>query len=167
MASDKAAIRHYAIIALLALNLGITSYATFWRSARVPHEKVQSGTPDISESKALELANEVLALYNSRDAAGLYAKFDGVAKAQLSQEQLTAQLENLYKVLGTPSAPAYVGSVLAGSDGGRDYFNLNYKIKLSQGPFSSGDMRLTVTQRGDGLTLVGFFINGTSQTNQI
>ncbi len=166
MASDKTAIRDYAIIALLALNLGITSYATFWNSDSSSNTKEQSKTSNVSEDKALELANEVLALYSSKDTPGLYAKFDSVAKAQLTQEQLATQLENLYPVLGTPSSPAYVGSVLAGSDGGRDYFNLNYKIKLSNGPFSSGDMKLTVTERDSGLTLVGFFINGTSQNNQ-
>jgi len=166
MASDKAAIRDYAIIALLALNLGITTYATFWKSGSSPDTKEQSEPSNISEVQALKLANEVLALYNSKDATGLYAKFDSVAKAQITQEQLTTQLENLYPVMGTPSSPAFVGSLLAGSDGGREYTNLNYKIKLSDGPFSSGDMKLTVTERDSGLTLVGFFINGTSQSNQ-
>lgn len=166
MPSDKTALRDFAIIFLLALNLGATSYGTFWKSDSSIDAQAKAKTSDISERKALELANEVLALYTAKDTAALYAKFDGVAKAQLTQEQLATQLENLYPVLGIPGSPAYVGSVLAGSDGGRDYFNLNYKIKLTGGPFSSGDMKLTVTERDSGLSLVGFFINGTSQNNQ-
>jgi hypothetical protein len=86
-------------------------------------------------------------------------------KAQLTQEQLNEQLSKFYPIVGTVSDVAFSNVVLAGSDDGRNYYHLNYKVRLSGGPFSTGDMRLTITPRNDELGLVGFFINGETHGN--
>ena len=162
MASERSPIIDYAIIGLLLLNLGVTSYWVF-RPASTRTETPSKPNVDISDAEASSLAAEVVKIYNAKDDAALFAKFDSLAKAQLTQEQLTAQMQQLYPVMGTISDAAFSSAVLAGNDGGRDYYSLNYKVRLTGGPFSTGDMKLSVTRRESGLGLVGFFINGTSQ----
>ncbi len=162
MATERSPMIDYAIIGLLLLNLGVTSYSVF-RPANTISETPSAATVDISEAEASGLATEVVKIYNAKDDTALFAKFDSLAKAQLTQEQLTAQMNNLYPVMGTISDTAFSSAELAGTDGGREYYNLNYKVRLAGGPFSTGDMKLTVTRREGGLGLVGFFINGTSQ----
>lgn len=170
MASERSAFVNYAIIGLLLVNVGLTAFSIFGdggkRIASTTHaENVGSAEMklEVKDAHALALANGVVALYNARDNAGLYARFDPLAKAQLTQAQLDEQLSKLYPVMGSVSDVAFSNVALAGSDGGREYYHLNYKVRLAGGPFSTGDMRLTVTPRDDELGLVGFFINGVSQ----
>ena len=163
MASERSTAFNYVIVGLLVLNLGVTSYLAFRPGSSSTTTEPAKTKVDVSESEASRLADEVVKLYNAKDNVGLFAKFDSLAKAQITQEQLTAQLNQLYPVMGTISDAAFSDAVLAGSDGGRDYYNLNYKVRLTGGPFISGDMKLTVTRREGGLGLVGFFINGTSR----
>lgn len=163
MASEKSSALNYVIVGLLVLNLGITSYLALRpRSPSATTEPAKTKV-DVSDSEASRLADEVVKLYNAKDDVGLFAKLDSLAKAQITQEQLTTQLNKLYPLMGTISDAAFSDAVLAGSDGGRDYYNLNYKVRLTGGPFVSGDMKLTVIRRESGLSLVGFFINGTSR----
>jgi len=163
MASERSPILDYTIIGLLLLNLGITSYLVFRPNTPATTTGSVATKIEISEAEASSLATEATRLYNAKDSAGLYDKFDSIAKAQLTKEQLTTQLAQLYPVMGTISDAAFSDAVLAGTDGGRDYYNLNYKVRLTGGPFNSGDMKLTVTRRDGHLRLVGFFINGTTQ----
>jgi len=162
MASEKSSTFNYVIVGLLVLNLGITSYLAIRPSSSSATTEPAKTKVDVSESEAGRLADEVVKLYNTKDNVGLFAKFDNLAKAQMSQEQLTAQLNKLYPLIGTISDAAFSDAVLAGSNGGRDYYNLNYKVRLTGGPFNTGDMKLTVIRRESGLSLIGFFINGTS-----
>ena len=166
MASERSAIIDSAIIGLLLLNLAVTSYSVFRPTSTNTETSSSESKVNISDADANRLASEVVKIYNAKDNVALFAKFDSLAKAQLTQAQLTAQLDQLYPVMGTISDAAISNAVLAGNDGGRDYYSLNYKVRLSGGPFSTGDMKLTVTRRDKGLGLVGFFINGTSQQNR-
>jgi hypothetical protein len=163
MASERSPVIDYTIIGLLLLNLGVTSYLVFKPSSSAVATESAASTSNVSEVEANKLAAEVTKLYNAKDDTALFNKFDSIAKAQLTQEQLTAQLSQLYPLMGTISDTAFSSAVLAGSDSGRDYYNLNYKVRLTGGPFNTGDMKLTVTRREGDLGLVGFFINGTSQ----
>ena len=164
MASERSPVVDYAIIVLLLLNLGITTYSTFKSKPDNLEPTAKSGSKlNISDSQAAALAENLIKLYNAKDNIGLYQQFDKLAQAQISQDQLTAQLNQLYPVMGTISDAAFSNAVLSSNEGGRDYFTLNYKIRLSGGPFTTGDMRLTVTPKESGFGLMGFFINGTSQ----
>lgn len=163
MTTERPPVLDYAIIALLVLNLGVTSYSVFRPVAPSQTKEESKKKPDVSDAEANSLAAEVTRLYNSKDSTGLFNRFDSLAKAQLTQAQLSAQLDQLYPVMGTISDAAFSNSALAGSEGNRDYYNLNYKVRLTGGPFETGEMKLTVTRREGGLGLVGFFINGSSQ----
>ena len=163
MASERSPIIDYAIVGLLLLNLGVTSYSVFRPATTDSEASIAKSNVDISEAQATRLATEVVKLYNAKDNVALFAKFDSLAKAQITQEQLTTQMDELYPIMGTISDAAFSSAVLAGSDGGRDYYHLNYKVRLTGGPFGTGDMKLTVTRREEGLGLIGFFINGTSK----
>jgi len=166
MAAERSPIIDYTIIGLLMLNLGVTGYLVVRSEQSAVLATEAKPAIDIPDAEANRLAAEVVKLYNARDTPALFNKFDSLAKAQLTQEQLTAQLEQLYPVLGTISDSAFSDAVLAGTDGGRDYYHLNYKVRLTGGPFTAGDMKLTVTRREGGLGLVGFFVNGTSQAGR-
>ena len=166
MATQRSPLIDVAIIALLLLNLGATSYIAFRPTESATATTMATKPADVSEVEALELAKLAMKLYNGQDSATFYEAFDGIAKAQLTQEQLAAQLDQLYPVIGSVSDAAFSSAVLAGNDGGREYYNLNYKVRLTGGPFSSGDMKLTVIRRDGQLGLVGFFINGTTQAGR-
>lgn len=163
MASEKSSNFNFVVVGLLVLNLCITSYLALRPSLSSATTGPAKTKVDVSESEAGRLADQVVKLYNTKDNFGLFAKFDNLARAQMSQEQLTAQLNKLYPVVGTISDAAFSDAVLAGNSGGRDYYNLNYKVRLTGGPFNTGDMKLTVIRRESGLSLVGFFINGSSR----
>ena len=168
MASEQSRVRDYAIIGLLLLNVGISSYSAFGphQSPSQTSSTDQHPSLDVTEAQASALAADILRLYNAKDDVGLFNKFDALARAQLTQEQLSNQLAKLYPVMGTVSDAAFSNVVFAGNDAGRDYYTLNYKVRMAGGPFNAGDMRLTVTKKENGLGLVGFFLNGTSQTSR-
>jgi hypothetical protein len=164
MASQRPPFVDYAIVALLLANLGLTAYSTFASHSREAEtSKPKEAAVVVSDPQANSLATRVLALYNAKDTAGLYQSFDPLAKAQLTREQLSGQLDTLYPVMGKISDAAFSNAVLAGNDGGRDYYHLNYKVRLEGGAFTTGEMRITVTPRGTGFGIVGFFINGQTQ----
>jgi hypothetical protein len=163
MASERSPVIDYAIIALLLINVSITAYSVLRESPSARQPDSAESKLHISDSQASDLAGDLVKLYNAKDSVALYQKFDSLAKAQLTQEQLTSQLTQLYPVLGTISDTAFSNAVMAGSDGGRDYYHLNYKVRLKGGPFTAGDMRLTVTPREGGFGIMGFYINGTSR----
>lgn len=170
MKSDRSPLIDYAIIGLLALNLVVAAYGAFRPQAVATGidapAQAQAQAPDIAEAKADHLASDVIERFNARDNAGMYSLFDDLARTQLTREQVDEQMAKLYQVIGRVDDSAYSGAVLAGNDSGRDYYHLNYKVRLSEGPFTTGDMRLTVIRRGDELGLVGMFINGTSKQGQ-
>lgn len=165
MKSDRSPLVDYAIIGLLALNLAVAAYGAFRPQAVATGNEAPAPTqaPDIAEARADHLASEVIERFNARDNAGMYSLFDDLARTQLTREQVDGQMEKLYQVIGHVEDSAYSSAVLAGNDNGRDYYHLNYKVRLSEGPFTTGDMRLTVIRHGDELGLVGVFINGTSK----
>lgn len=168
MANQRSPIIDVAIIGLLLLNFGATSYIALRPTEReaATATALAAKPADVTEAEALELAEVAVRLYNGKDSAAFYEAFDGIAKAQLTQEQLAAQMEQLYPIMGSVSDAAFSSAVSAGSDGGREYYQLNYKVRLTGGLFTSGDMKLTVIRRDGQLGLVGFFINGTTQAGR-
>jgi hypothetical protein len=167
MTAGNARIRDYAIIGLLVLNLAATAYLVFRQpaaSAGAPAKALAA--VDITEAEAMTLANELVGIYNDKDNSALFERFDGLAKAQLTREQLDQQMAKLYPLMGSISDPAFSNAVLAATEGNREFYHLTYKVRLSGGPFSAGEMKLTVTRRDNGLGLMGFFVNGTSQQTQ-
>jgi hypothetical protein len=154
----------YTIIALLLLNLAVTVYLAVRPAAPTAQTSTKAEyKADIADAAAMALANEVVPFYNSRDTAGLYARFDPIAKAQVSQDQLDKQLVQLFPIMGSISDTAFVSAALAGREGDREFFQLNYKVRLTGGAFQSGELRLTVVRREGKLSLVGFFVNGVSR----
>jgi hypothetical protein len=166
MATQRSPLIDFAIISLLILNLGATSYIALRPAEHATATAVVNKPVDVSEAQALELAEFAVRLYNGKDSAAFYEAFDGIAKAQLTQEQLATQLDQLYPVMGSVSDAAFSSATFAGSDGGRDYYQLSYKVRLTGGPFSSGDMKLTVIRRDGQLGLVGFFINSITKSGR-
>ncbi len=166
MATERSQLFNTVVIGLLALNLCATGYLIFRTNGAVEVAPVSSTEVGVSEAEASALAEEMVRLYNAKDDAGMYAAFDSIAKAQLTHDELVSQLNTLYPLMGTISDPGFSSAALAGNDAGRDYYTLNYKVRLTGGTFTSGDMKLTVTRREDGLGLVGFFINGTIHTGR-
>lgn len=148
------------LVLLVSGNLALTAYLTLRPAAVVAAATAAVGESVISESKANDLAKEIVALYNKNDPTGLYAKLDNLARVQISQEQLTRQIQKLHSLLGEVSNYAYTNSEIAGTSGGKTFYNLNYKVALSGGTFAHGTMKLTVVKNSDGFGLVGLFING-------
>lgn len=166
MSTERPHLFNIVVIGLLLLNLCLTGYLIFRTNGTVDAAPVSTAGVAVSEVEANAIAEEIVKLYNAKDDAGIYEKFDSIAKAQITQDELVTQLNKLYTLMGTISDPGFSSAVLAGNDKGRDYYTLNYKVRLRGGTFTSGDMKLTVTRREDGLGLIGFFITGASHTGK-
>jgi hypothetical protein len=152
------------IIMLLVANLGLSAYTAFR-----PLPATNAGSPDVAvttaikEQEANKIAATVIAEYNAKNIQALYELFDPLAKAQFTKQQFESQMEKLSSVLGHVDNCAYSHATSEGNHNGRDYYVLHYKVGLSGGPFSSGDLTISVSRTPNGLGLFGFFINGTSR----
>lgn len=166
MPSERSPVFEYIIIGLLILNLAATSYLVLRPSSPVAMADSSATNVDISGAEANALAAVATRLYNTNDTAKFYEEFDSIAKAQFTKEQFVAQLDALYHLMGAISDVAFSSATLAGTESGRDYYYLNFKVRLKGGPFGSGDMKLTAIRRDGHLALVGFYLNGSSQTTR-
>lgn len=161
MMSSRSRTFDYVIIILLLANLALTAYAIFKPPAGVAQvDAAASGMADVNDAEAHALASEFIAIYNADDLDRLYDEFDPLAKAQITKEQLGEQLTQVRTLIGSISDPAFSSALMAGTDNGRQYINLMYKVRLSERAFSAGDMKLTATRREKGLSLVGFHVTG-------
>ena len=145
---------------LVSANLALTAYVALRPAAAGTAATAALGKSVISESEANDLAKDVVALYNKSDPGALYAKLDNLARVQISQEQLTQQVQKLHSLLGDVTNYAYTNAELAGTHEGRTFYNLNYQVALSGAAFAHGTMKLTYVKNSDGYGLVGIFING-------
>lgn len=148
------------LLVLVSGNLALTAYLVLRPATVGAAASAAVGESVISESKAHDLAKDIVALYNKNDTVGLYAKLDNLARVQISQEQLTRQIQKLHSLLGSVSNYAYTNSQLAGTSEGRTFYNVNYQVALSGGSFAHGTLKLTLVKNSDGFGLVGIFING-------
>lgn len=149
-----------ALIVLVTINIAVTSYVALRPAPVASPVGPIIDDPIVSDGRVAPLAKHMITLFNAKDVAGLYGLMDDFAKAQISQEQLSAQIDKLHSVLGTVGTYAYDRAELAGTDAGRTFYNISYKVSLSGGSFAHGTLKLTVLRRGDELRLVGFFLNG-------
>lgn len=149
------------IIALLTANLGLSAYIAFRPSPiSVDASPKEVATSDITTGQARKLSEALIPLYNQKKFDALYEQFDLLAKVQFSKEQLATQIDKLHSMLGQIDGCAYSHATVAGTQGGRTFYTLHYKVSLSGGQLSNGDLTLTVTRNAEGFGLFGFFING-------
>lgn len=157
----------YVPFLLVMINLGLT--ISLWlrptQQPVSPAAQKIAPLPDYLDDDALaELAGRLQELYNAEDHVAMYAEFDELARVQFMADDLKLQLANFGKVVGKIDDTAFSHHE-ATDYRGRDAFNLHYKVRLSEGPFSLGTLRLSVIDRDDHAGLMGFFVNGTSQGN--
>lgn len=150
---------------LVTINIGLTSYVAFRPSVAVTTTP-SAAVPDsvISEAEATSLAKDLIPLYNNQDVSGLYQRFDALARVQFSEKQLSEQLIKLVPSFGTVNDFAYSYANISGTDAGRTFYTLHYKVQLSGAAFEHGDLTLTVTKKDKGLALFGFFINSSTRS---
>ncbi|WP_445145564.1 hypothetical protein [Dyella sp. Tek66A03] len=152
----------YALLVLVAFNLGLTIYFQATKPQPVADLSANPGgaAAQISDKEAMALAHSVVDLYNANDTHGLYLKFDDLARLQLTEQSLGEKLAKLQSMIGRVQDFAYSNAEVAGKSGGRTFLTLNYKARLTGGTFSSGAIRLTVAMKDGHASLFGFFING-------
>lgn len=163
MTNDRIPAATVLIIALLIANLGLSSYIAFRpQTTSAVDASKESAAAEVDAQEADKLAESILPLYNQKNISALYERFDQLAKVQFTQEQLTAQIEKLHSLLGRIERCAYSHATVAGTQGGRIFYTLHYKVSLAGGPLPMGDMTLTVTRNAESLGLYGFFVNGST-----
>ena len=148
------------LLLLVSANLALTAYVVLRPAPAGATAAAVVDKSVISESNANALAKDVVALYNKSDPSALYAKLDNLARVQISQEQLTQQVQKLHSLLGDVTNYAYTNAEVAGTHDGKTFYNLNYNVALSGATFAHGTMKLTFVRNADGFGLVGIFING-------
>lgn len=163
MSNDNPSASTVLIIALLIANLGLSSYIAFHPPAAPIAETAKDApTSAIATREANKLADAMVPLYNEKDISALYSRFDPLAKVQFTKEQLAEQIEKLSGVIGKIESYAYSHATIAGTQEGRTYYTLHYKVRLTGGPLPSGELTLTVVRNGEDLGLFGFFVNGST-----
>ncbi|PIQ36283.1 MAG: hypothetical protein COW59_13350 [Lysobacterales bacterium CG17_big_fil_post_rev_8_21_14_2_50_64_11] len=108
-------------------------------------------------------AQAIATIYNRQDITALYAKFDQLARIQITQQQLSDQISRLHNLIGDVDEIAYSHAELAGTKDGRTFYNLHYKVTLVSGPFKQATLKLSVVKADAGYSLFGFFLNGLDQ----
>lgn len=149
------------LLLLVSANLVLTAYVALRPTTVATAASAAVGTSVISEANANDLAKDIVAIYNKNDPGALYAKLDNLARVQISQEQLTQQVQKLHALLGDVTNYAYTHAELAGTHEGKSFYNLKYHVALSGGSFAHGTMKLTFVKNSGGFGLVGIYINGT------
>lgn len=152
----------YALLVLVALNLGLTIYFQAAKSQPAADLSASAGgaVAQISDQEAMALGHSVVDLYNANDAHGLYLKFDDLARLQFTEQGLGEKISKLQSMIGRVQDFAYSNAEVAGKSGGRTYLTLNYRARLTGGTFNSGAIKLTVAMKDGKPSLFGFFING-------
>lgn len=155
----------YALIALVVGNIALTGYLIYsgTRVAGAPADAAASAGEQVPKAAAMELASRLVARYNNNDLDGLYAEFSDVARMQFTKDKLRDSMTKLKTMVGKVDDYAYSHTQVVGVQDGKQYKTVFFKIRLSGGPISTGEMKVTVVQEGSGLGLYGFFINALEQ----
>jgi hypothetical protein len=155
------------VLVLTISNLGATIYFGISRSAQggVSNPGTDASA-EVSEKDAAGLVREIVDLYNENKIHELYLRFDELARVQFTEKKLTDDLFKLNKMTGKVDEFAYVNSEYAGREAGRSYIALNYKARLTGGPFTAGSIRVTVMKKDGRVVLLGFFVNANSSSAQ-
>jgi hypothetical protein len=149
----------YLLIALACVNLGISAYLVL-RPGNVTNAQPKESAKTFPEAKVNALAQRTISLYNQKKTSELYAIFDGVARMQFAERNLSAQVEKLHSLVGTVGDYAYSYAQFAGTQDTKPFYNLLYKVRLEGSSFNTGELKLVVYEKDDGLALVGFFLYG-------
>lgn len=153
------------LLALVAINIGMTGYLLYSLNGRTPvtSEAKLPSEDQVSKEEAMALAQRIVQRYNEQDVDGLYAQFSDVARVQFPKEKLTESMAKLHSVVGRVDEYAYTHTAAAGSQDGKEFRTIHYRVRLSGGAMPTGEMKITVAQEGQSLALYGFFLNGMQQ----
>ena len=153
------------LIALVLVNIGAMAYHIYAErtSLTAPVEAQSSIGEQVSKSDAMAVAKKIVQRYNANDLEGLYAEFSDVARMQFSKEKLHESMEKLHQIVGTVDDYAYFHTVVAGSQDGKQFKTIFYKVRLSGGSIPTGEMKITVANEGGSLVVYGFLLNAMQQ----
>ena len=115
------------------------------------------------KSDAMAVAERIVKRYNANDLDGLYAEFSDVARMQFSKEKLRESMGKLHSVVGIVDDYAYSHTAAVGSQDGKQFKTIFYKVRLSGGSIPTGEMKITVVNEGGSLAVYGFFLNAMEQ----
>lgn len=152
-------------IALLVCNLALTGYLIYsqTRASTVASGMQPTNVAQISPSDAEALASRLVTPYNKRDIEGVYAQFSTIARVQITKESIKASLDKLHSVVGRVDEYAYSHTENAGSQNGKQFVNVFYKVKLSGGPMSTGDLKITAAKDAESFAIYSFFLSASQQ----
>ena len=110
-----------------------------------------------------DVARRITEPYNRGDLDGLFNALDDVVKVQLSRAEFDRQAKSMFDLIGRVDSAAYASARKVESQAGLDAYELTYIVKLSASHFNSGELLLSVVDRGSSLGVFAFFINGRMQ----
>jgi hypothetical protein len=147
------------ITILLGANILATCYIFYNKNNSSANAPILNA-PKISNKVAMDFAKPIITLYNSGSHKDMYMQFDELARVQLQEDIVTAEMEKLKNLMGSINEYVYDRAELAGNQNGQDVYNLYYKVKLNNKDFKIGELKITVLKKEDGYGLFGFFVNG-------
>lgn len=153
------------LIALVVVNIGAMAYLIYAeRTNPVAANQAQNSLGEqVPKSDAMAVAERIVKRYNANDLDGLYAEFSDVARMQFSKEKLHESMGKLRSVVGIVDNYAYSHTAVAGSQDGKQFKTIFYKVRLSGGSIPTGEMKITVANEGGTLAVYGFLLNAMEQ----
>ena len=155
----------FVLIALVAANLALTAGLYFREVpdpvSSGPTSAVAEFPAELSEAQVEQFTQKIVDLYNQDDVARLYELFDDLAKIQLPRETFESQMADVAPAVGRVDSFS-LATFAQGNFEGRAAYELRYKARLREGPFSLGSLVVTLVERKDELRLLSFRVNGES-----
>jgi hypothetical protein len=151
----------YVLTVLVAVNLAVSTAQLFSDNSNLPAPPAQiDSLPDYLTSSEIEnLKDKILALYNNRDIEGLYEEMDPAVRVQITLEDFQETFLRIYDLAGGIGDAAYVSFEKTPSKGQQTTYVLNFTVRVTDSEFSTGEMKISIYDRGDHYGFVGFFLN--------
>lgn len=146
------------IIALLLLNVGLTSLV-LWRQNETLQAKTEVSAQSLPAAEMRSFARRVVDAYNDSDAEQLYSLYHREARARLTPEEVSGQLERLHGMFGKVEDFAYLNNLRLGEKGQDEYFQAHFSARVSHPERQKAQLMLHLIRDADGVGLYGMRLN--------
>jgi len=151
------------LIAICTLNLALTGWLAIDLHSSVKSGAIKEAAPlpaELSDSKRTAIFQQIQALYNAQDYDGLYAAFAREVQVQIPKSEFTASIKKLKDTFSNIEDGAYSHFELAGTQGGKNFYNLFYTVRLPKSAISpQGALKVSVAVDEGKVAIYGIFLN--------
>lgn len=152
------------LCALVGINIALTLKISNQLSNKTPTQvaaEQENPLPEfITKNVRDELADQLLAAYNSNNREALWGFLGEYAHAQISKEQFNKSIDQVIDLIGPIVSAKYLYHEAQGKAGNLNFYTLYYQAKLTDKSKISetGTLKISIATSGNDLQVVGYFI---------